>query len=147
MNVARFSNEEERRRFYGEDAPAHDSQEFEFGAEWRVQADPGAAYALRWSEGTREIFVVRRPHVPAPEADDGEPTPSWLQPVTHLELGREVLGWAESRAALEEALDGWEHQMAADDSLHWVRYRLTEAAAETERQRGPGTAGWFPPHG
>ncbi|MDQ4131633.1 MAG: hypothetical protein M3179_00125 [Actinomycetota bacterium] len=161
VGVARFASEDDRRRFYGEDVPSAASEEIEFGRDWKARSDPAAVYSLRWVKDTRQIYVVRR--LPPPPGarhdlddlddlgvgDDLDPLdePDPALPVSNMDFGVEVLGWAEDLSVLEQALDGWEAQVRDDDGLEWVRQRLGAAAAETDRRRRTSSGGWWPGFG
>ncbi len=115
--------------FYDADERRRASAEIEFGRDWRDQS--GVRYELNWVEDTGELYVLR------------EPVPhEWLDPFggihaqgTHEVDSQEVegmtvsvVGTVDSKAGIEEILDGWVQVVEKPDSVAWLVDRL--------RQRG-----------
>lgn len=128
MNVKEFYDEDVRRRL---------STETAYGRRWRLASDEAALFGLHWIQDTREIYIFRGPQPPLPTGFDARMGVSFTLPLDNDEYGVEVLGWAESEEALEQALDGWEAQMNEPNSLQWVRARLKDAEARTGHQVRP----------
>ncbi len=122
--------------FYAEDFRRRESVEVAFGLEWRVNEDPTVHYGLHWIEETREIYVLREPQPPLPMGFDPRIEFTFALPLKKDEYQVELGGWAEDRQAIEKALDGWRTHMGDPNGLQWVRDRLEEAAAATQRERG-----------
>ncbi len=92
------------RNFYLADRRRRASREDDIGLWWRVGLH-GPLYRAAWVRDTGELYVTRlggRHH------DVGEVL---------------VLGCAEDRGQLEEALQGWQDACPTPDSMTWLRRR------------------------
>jgi len=114
--------------FYDADERRRRSAEVEFGRDWTD--DHGIRHELSWVEDTGELYVLREP-VPHSYAD---PFGGIHYSGSHDEDDSEVegmtvvvVGHADSRDAIEAALDGWEDAIAASDSVLWLVDRLRDA--------------------
>jgi len=111
------------RGFYAGDPRRQDSEEVLLGDGWTSRDDPHATYRLTWLAETGELVTVREPH-------PGGLLARYLDEL-HLdqadvgELRVEVLTRVADEAALDALLEGWQEEMPGDDSLSWLRARVT----------------------
>jgi hypothetical protein len=114
--------------FYDADPRRRSSAEVEIGQDWRDAH--GVRYELSWIEDTGELYVMR------------EPVPhEWATPFggihargSHSTDEKEVAGMTvfvvgevESRARLDDIVQGWEAAMRNTDSIAWLVARLRSA--------------------
>lgn len=118
MDIEEFYDADERRRR---------SAELELGRDWRDQYD--VRYELSWVEDTGELYVMREP-VPVETVDPfGGIHVAGSHGVHEGEvqgMSVAVVGTVATRAALEQALAGWEDAMAGSDSVAWLVGRLRQ---------------------
>src|SRR5258707_15293245 len=106
------------RNFYLADRRRRASREDDIGLWWRVGVH-GPLYRAAWVRDTGELYVTRlggRHH------DVGEGL---------------VLGCAEDRGQLEEALQGWQGACPTPDSMAGLRRRAAGLGAGRSRHPGP----------
>ncbi len=108
------------KEFYDADPRRRSSPEIAYGRDWRDSSDPSARYVLYWIEGTREIYLMRRPQPPLPPVPNmpGDAAVSVVWTVDPRAIRVEVLGWADDRQALDDALAGWENHMSDPNGVH-----------------------------
>jgi hypothetical protein len=106
--------------FYDADPRRRESEEIEFGREWKDAA--GSRTELSWVVDTGELYAMAEPAEPVfmdPIGDTRVPDlPTELVTV-------EVLGVVPDRAEVDQLLAGWESEMGKPNSLQWVRDRLS----------------------
>jgi hypothetical protein len=109
--------------FYDADPRRRESDEVEFGRDWRDEKD--IRCEVSWVEVTGEVYVMREPEEPIvmdPVGDEYVPKlPTELLTV-------DVLGSVAGREAVDAALAGWETEMPKPNSIAWVRERIGAAA-------------------
>jgi hypothetical protein len=88
--------------FYNADPRRIESRELDVGLWWR-QAEDGPLHRAAWISDTGELYLVR------------------LGPAEQGGGSVEVLGTADSRRELDEAMRGWREQCGAPSSLAWLR--------------------------
>lgn len=115
--------------FYAEDDRRRSSEEVTFGLDWTLQGDETVRYGLHWVEGTGEIYVLRRPELPV---DVSPSHGSYGFPLRAADDAYEVfvLGTADSRETLTDAIEGWESAMPRRNSVQWIRQRLYDATSK-----------------
>ncbi|MDQ6749070.1 MAG: hypothetical protein M3010_13325, partial [Candidatus Dormibacteraeota bacterium] len=119
INVRQFYLDERRRT----------SREVTFGLEWTSDSDPDAIYGVHWIEATKEIYVLRGPMLPIFVRSINYAYGGTIPPrFADDEYEVIVLGTADSRTDIEQALEGWGDQVAKPNSLQWVREQLAKAA-------------------
>jgi hypothetical protein len=110
-------------QFYDADPRRRESEEIEFGREWKDAA--GSRTELSWVVDTGELYAMAEPTEPVlmdPIGDTRVPDlPTELVTV-------EVLGVVPDRAEVDQLLAGWESEMGKPNSLQWVRDRLSARA-------------------
>jgi hypothetical protein len=97
--------------FYDADPRRRESEETEFGREWSDAN--GARTELSWVADTGELYAMAEPYD--------------RRGITTASVTVEVLGLIHERAAVHEALTGWQDAMARPDGLAWVRARAVAA--------------------
>jgi hypothetical protein len=120
------------KEFYDGDSRRRGSAEVAYGLKWQSAADRSVLFGLHWVEDTREIYALREPQSQWIVNHYGDAFPVSLG-IKDDAYWVEILGWAETEAILDEALEGWEAQMDQPDSLQWVRSRLKDAEARTAK--------------
>jgi hypothetical protein len=96
--------------FYEQDPRRQTSDEVEFGREWREQ---DMRFEVAWVADTGELYAMAEPYD--------------RRGITTASVTVEVLGLIHERAAVHEALTGWQDAMARPDGLAWVRARAVAA--------------------
>jgi hypothetical protein len=96
--------------FYSADCRRRTSHEQDVGLWWRVGAR-GPTYRAAWVRDTGELYVIR------------------LGPLQDGKGEIIVLGRAESRGELEEALEGWRDVCPQPDSMTWLRHQAAKLNA------------------
>lgn len=109
--------------FYDQDPRRRDSEELELGHGWRVAGRESVTYQVSWIEDTGEVYAMAEPQLP-PNADVFGDV--WANAPSEKAETVEVLGRVDSREELDRLLLGWQEAMEGEDSLGWVRSRLTE---------------------
>jgi hypothetical protein len=124
--------------FYDGDPRRRSSSEIAYGSDWRDPSDASTRYALYWIEGTREIYLMRRPQPPLPPIPNmpGDAALPLVWVIDRAAVRVEVLGWADDRHALDQALAGWEDHMSDPNGVQWIRESLKNAS-QTDPGRGP----------
>jgi hypothetical protein len=97
--------------FYEQDPRRQTSDEVEFGREWREQ---DMRFEVAWVADTGELYAMAEPFD--------------RRGITTAAVTVEVLGVIAARAAVDEALDGWQDAMPRPDGLAWVRARAGAAS-------------------
>lgn len=112
--------------FYAADERRRASAEVELGQDWHDAK--GVRYELSWIEDTGELYVMAEA-APAGFVDPFGDLfdPSWSVPTSSLVV--RILGKLDSRAAVEQLLDGWEQAMGQPNSTQWIAERLRTAGA------------------
>ena len=108
--------------FYDADPARRSSEEFGYGRDWTDLN--GGRCELLWVEATGELYVMKEPTEPIVSDPLGD---TFLQDLPASALTVEVLGEVKTRAALDQALAGWETAMTTPGSLAWIRDRIAEA--------------------
>ncbi|HUI48436.1 MAG TPA: hypothetical protein VL119_07050 [Acidimicrobiia bacterium] len=112
-------------QFYDADPRRRQSEELEFGSDWE---DRGARTQVSWVEATGELYAMRDPLGGLAADVIGDMA---AEPVADTDLSVEVLGVVPGREAIAAVMSGWDRAMASgDNSLAWVRDRLSHASAE-----------------
>lgn len=113
--------------FYDADDRRRRSAELELGREWHDQY--GVRYELNWVEDTGELYVMRQP-VPFESIDPFGAIhvagTHGVDPAEVRGMTVTVVGTVATRQALEQAVDGWEDAMGAEDSMGWLVGRLRQ---------------------
>jgi hypothetical protein len=96
--------------FHSADPRRRTSDEVDLGATWR---DPGSddLWRLAWLRETGELYLCQAGGYPGPSA--------------HVR----VLAVIPTETELDALLDGWRDQRTQDDSLAWLRSRVSPQAA------------------
>ncbi len=116
MDIAGFYTENEQRRA---------SDEITYGEDWTTPSDQHATYRGCWVVDTGEFYIIREPHA-------GGILEKYLDELNIdqadvSELTVEVLATVTDQSRLLSLIDGWEKVVEDDDSLTWLRSRLTAA--------------------
>jgi hypothetical protein len=98
MDIEQFYDAEPRRRA---------SDEVPFGREW---TEGPMYFEVSWVADTGELYAMAEPF-----SRRGVSTES---------VTVEILAVVEARAAIDEAMAGWQDAMSGADSLAWVRARV-----------------------
>jgi hypothetical protein len=98
MDIEQFYDAEPRRRA---------SDEVPFGSEW---TEGPMYFEVSWVADTGELYAMAEPF-----SRRGVSTES---------VTVEILAVVEGRAAIDEAMAGWQDAMSGADSLAWVRARV-----------------------
>ena len=112
--------------FYEADPRRRDSEEHVLGDGWTDTGDAHATYRLSWVVDTGELYLVREPHpggLLARYLDELR-----LDQADVDELRVEVLLTEPDEAAVDALLAGWPEVEADDDSLVWLRERVSGAS-------------------
>lgn len=112
MNIEEFYDADPRRRT---------SEEIELGRDWH-DAD-GRRYGVSWVVDTGEVYLMAEPTEPI-DTDPAFGT-QFVEPMDVDTMTVEVLATVATPEALTERLAGWEDRMNDEDSIAWVRGRLT----------------------
>ena len=113
--------------FYDGDPARRESEEINFGDGWSTEADQHSTYRANYLHDTGELYVVREPHpggLFARYLDQLD-----IDQVEVEQLTVEILGRFADEDAVQQALNGWQHEMTRPDSLEWLRERTAAAAA------------------
>src|SRR5579863_624025 len=105
--------------FYEQNEARRESAEFEFGGEWTDAVDN--RYELSWVEATGELYLMIEPDAVVTEDTFGD---FYAGEEPASELSVVVIGVEPTRAALEDALSGWEDAIGDANSLAWLRARV-----------------------
>ena len=112
-------------QFYDADPRRRHSEELEFGRDWTD--DAGNRCEISWVEATGELYAMREPEV-GYAADGLGGMHSGRPKVEQLRV--DILGTIAGRDAIQSVMSGWEQAMPGDNSLAWVRDRVSNAANE-----------------
>jgi hypothetical protein len=107
--------------FYDANPRRRESDETEFGREWSDAA--GMRTELAWVADTGELYAMAEPVEQV-----------YMDPVGDTRVGDlptelltvEILGVIPDRATLDRVLDGWADAMPGDNSIQWVRDRISQ---------------------
>jgi hypothetical protein len=108
-------------QFYAADERRRHSAELEFGRDW---TDAGMRCEVSWVEDTGELYLMREPDGTVVGDAFGDMR---VLKVSEHELGVEVLGVIDGRAAISAVMSGWEQQMLKPDGVAWLRDRIDTA--------------------
>jgi hypothetical protein len=126
MNIEEFYDADERRR---------QSSEVELGTEWRDK--DGVRYELNWIVDTGEVYVMREPLAGIAVDLFGD---LYLEGGNHPSakgMTVAVIGHFGTQEELDRVFSGWEDEMPAPDSAHWIAERLRAARAATPSDDAP----------
>ena len=110
--------------FYAGDPRRRDSEEVEYGSEWRGE---NHLCSLWWVVDTGELYTVFQSQGVASTllgflgASGG--SPRWDDTGSER-LDVEIVTVIPDRAEVERLLEGWQDVVGRDDSLDWLRERL-----------------------
>src|SRR5262245_27745688 len=108
--------------FYDADPRRRESDEVEFGRDWKDAS--GYRTELSWVVDTGELYAMREPGA----VDIDMFGDVIAESVSEDAILVQVLGTVTSREELDRKLAGWEDAMSGENSLSWVRERLTDPA-------------------
>jgi hypothetical protein len=108
--------------FYDADPRRRESEETEFGREW---SNNGVRTELSWVADTGELYAMAEP-AGSVEMDPFGDTRVDDLPTELVTV--EVLATITDRAELDRILNGWEGAMSGDNSLEWVRQRISASS-------------------
>ena len=108
--------------FYDADSRRRESDEVEFGQDWTDAS--GYRTEVSWVVDTGELYAMREPGA----VDIDMFGDVIAESVSEDAILVQVLATVTSREELDRKLAGWEDAMNGDNSLSWVRDRLTDVA-------------------
>lgn len=103
--------------FYDANEQRRESEEHEFGGEWRDAA--GNVYELNYVVDTGEVYVMAMPSAEMIEDPFGDIAVDKDEPIEDLTV--EVIAVVPTTEELHQAIAGWEQEMAKQASLDWAR--------------------------
>jgi hypothetical protein len=105
--------------FYEQNEARRESAEVELGDEW---TDASAnRYELSWVEATGELYLMIEPDAQVTTDAFGD---FYTGEEPASELSVVVIGVEPTRAALDDAMAGWEDAIDQDNSLAWLYARF-----------------------
>jgi hypothetical protein len=103
--------------FYDANEQRRESEEHEFGAEWRDAA--GNVYELNFVVDTGEVYFMAMPGAEMIEDPFGDIAVDQDEPIEDLTV--EVIAVVPTTDELHQAIAGWEQEMTKPASVEWVR--------------------------
>jgi hypothetical protein len=103
--------------FYDANEQRRESEEHEFGAEWRDAA--GNVYELNFVVDTGEVYLMAMPGAEMIEDPFGDIAVDQNEPIEDLTV--EVIAVVPTTDELHQAIAGWEGEMTKPGSVEWVR--------------------------
>jgi hypothetical protein len=103
--------------FYDANEQRRESEEHEFGAEWRDAA--GNVYELNFVVDTGEVYLMAMPGAEMIEDPFGDIAVDQNEPIGDLTV--EVIAVVPTIDELHAAIAGWEQEMTKPGSVDWLR--------------------------
>jgi hypothetical protein len=117
-------------QFYDANPRRRSSREFEYGRDWSDAAQRRCE--VSWIVDTGELYLMSAPVEPILSDMFGDET---LQRLPTRSVAVEVLAVVPTHAAVDAMLHGWQEAMGEQDSVKWVRERVTNRAVPSEGEQ------------